>query len=270
MSHYGLKLKYISNLENIDSSGKHYHRYKGVQFYHKKNDDSDKLVVTFHGSMFKDASSPTGMVLLPIFRGVDWTHNVLCMADKLLEDFSNEKLQVAWFLSPHGSNYLQIYTEIIEHVMKSYNNIIFHGSSAGGFPSLYFSCIFHQKALILNAQFYIERYSLFNSFTKSTDMILTKDFEEFSSEAIVSKHGPPGCAYIVCNEKDTNHMTKQFLPFKGFVETGEREKMKKHFVLRTFSNKEEPPPGKTHHTVFLPTGTSMNSLFHELFDKQLD
>ena len=210
------------------------------------------------------------MVLLPIFRGVDWTHNVLCMADKLLEDFSNEKLKFAWFLSPRGSNYLQIYTEIIEHVMKSYNNIIFHGSSAGGFPSLYFSCIFHQKALILNAQFYIERYSLFNSFTKSTDMILTKDFEEHSSEDIVAKFGPPLCAYIWCNQNDKNHISNQFLPFKEFVESKEREKMKNHFVFRTFSNAEAPPPGKIHHSVYVPTGTTINNQLNELFDKQLN
>lgn len=269
MSHYGLKLKYISNLENIDSSGKHYHRYKGVQFYHKKNDDSDKLVVTFHGSMFKDASSPTGMVLLPIFRGVDWKHNMLCMADKLLEDFSNEKLKFAWFLSPHGSNYMKIYSEIIAHVMQSYKNVVFYGSSAGGIPALWYSCYFHQKALIHNAQFYIERYGLFNQFVALTQMKLD-EFEEYDSEAIVSKHGPPGCAHIVCNEKDTNHMNNQFLPFKRFIENEKREKMKKHFVFETFSNVEEPPPGKIHHSVYLPTGVSMHDALDEVFNKQLD
>lgn len=267
MSPYNLKLKYISSLEDIDHSGKHYHKYKGVQFYHKKNDDSDKLVVTFNGAMYRDPTSHTGMVLLPIFRGVDWNYNVLCMSDKLLEDFGNEKLEVGWFLSPRGSNYLSIYTEIIGHVVKSYNNVVFHGSSAGGFPSLHFSCVFHEKALILNAQFYIERYSLFNHFIKSTDMKLTDDFEEYSSEAIVSKHGPPKCAHIVCNKKDTNHMNNQFLPFKNFIES-EREKIKKHFVFETFSNVEEPPPGKTHHTVFLPTGISMNTLLDDLFKTQ--
>jgi len=266
MSHYGFKLKYVSSLEDMDDSGDYYHKYKGVDFYYRKNDESDRLLVTFNGAMYRDPNSHTGMVLLPIFRGFDWKYNILCMSDKLLDDFSNEKLEVGWFLSPRGSDYLCIYTKIIEHVMKSYKNVIFHGSSAGGFPSLYFSCFFHQKALILNAQFYIERYSLFNHFTTKTRMNLAHDFDEHSSESIIS-HGPPLCADIWCNENDINHMNNQFIPFKQFVENDEREKFKEHFTFTTFSNEEAPPPGKTHHHVILPTGVSINDAIARLFDK---
>lgn len=268
MSHYGFELKCVSTLEETDDSGNYYHKYKGVHFYHKKHNESDKLIVSFNGAMYRSPTSPTGMALLPIFRGFDWKYNMLCMSDKLLEDFSNEKLEVGWFLSPRNSNYLNIYTEIIGHVMKSHNNVIFHGSSAGGFPSLYFSCFFHQKALILNAQFYIERYSLFNHFTAKTGMNLAHDFDEHSSEAIISKHGAPSCAHVWCNEKDTNHIDKQFLTFKRFIENEGREKLKGHFVFSAFSNAEDPPFGKTHHTVLLPTGVSMTALFDELFRTQ--
>ena len=267
MSHYGFNLKCVSTLEDVDESGKHYHNYKGMHFYYKKNDMSDRLIVTFNGAMYKDPTSPTGMVMLPIFRGHDWKYNVLCMSDKLLEDFSDKKLELGWFLSPCGSNYLQIYSEIIGHVSKMYKNVIFHGSSAGGFPALHYACLFNQKALILNAQFYIERYSLFNHFITTTGMNLVHDFEEHNSEAIVSKHGAPLRAHIVCNEKDINHMNNHFLPFKQFVENSEREKMKikEHFVFETFSNEEAPPLGKTHHHVLFPTGVSMAALLDELF-----
>jgi len=264
MSYYNFKMKYLSNLIDIEDSGKYYYKYKGSQFYYKKNNDSDRLVVCFHGAMFGDPTSPTGMVQLPIFRGFDWKYNVLCLSDKLLEDFTNKKLEVGWFLSPKNSGYKQIYTEIISFILKFYKNVIFHGSSAGGFPSLYFSCLFSQKALTLNSQFYIEKHGLFDHFTKIIGMKLEEDFEEYDSEAIVTKYGPPHQAYIYCNQKDAVHIENHFNPFKNFVE---REKIEEYFSFRTFSNEEEPPPGKTHHVVFLPTNVSMNSLLDELFEK---
>jgi len=265
MTHYNLKLKYISDMNNIEHGGEYYYKYKGVQFYYKKNNDSDRLVVCFHGAMFGDPTSPTGMVQLPIFRGVDWKYNVLCLSDRLLEDFTNKKLEVGWFLSPKNSGYKQIYTEIISFILKFYKNVIFHGSSAGGFPSLYFSCLFSQKALMLNSQFYLETHSLFNGhFTTKTGLNLREDFDEYDSEEIVKNCGPPYKAHIYCNQKDYHHIENAFNPFKSFVE---REKIEEHFSFRTFSNEEEPPPGKTHHVVFLPTNVSMNTLLDELFDK---
>jgi len=267
MSHYGFELKCVSTLEAVDGSGKHYHNYKGVHFYYRKNHESDRLIVTFNGAMYRDPSSPTGMVLLPIFRGHDWKYNVLCMSDKILEDFSDKKLELGWFLSPVGSNYQQIYTEIIGYVIQSHANVIFHGSSAGGFPALHYACLFKHKALVLNAQFYIHRYSLFNHFMTTTGMKLAHDFDEHDLEAIVSKHGPPLCADIWCNANDINHMKNHFIPFKQFVENDERERLKGKMTFTTFSNEETPPIGKTHHHVILPTGVSMNAVIDRLFDQ---
>lgn len=265
MSHYGFELKCVSTLEAVDGSGKHYHNYKGVHFYYRKNHESDRLIVTFNGAMYRDPSSPTGMVLLPIFRGHDWKYNVLCMSDKLLEDFSDKKLELGWFLSPRGSNYLDVYTEIIGHVVNMYKTVIFHGSSAGGFPALHYACVFFKKALVLNSQFYIERYALFPHFTATTEMNLATDFDEHDLEAIIDKHGPPLRAHICCNANDINHMNNHFIPFKQFVENDEREKLKEKITFTTFTNKEAPPLGKTHHHVILPTGVSMNAMFDELF-----
>ena len=268
MSHYGFELKCVSTLEAVDGSGKHYHNYKGVHFYYRKHDASDRLIVTFNGAMYRDPTSPTGMVLLPIFRGYDWKYNVLCLSDKLLEDFSDKNLELGWFLSPRGSNYLHVYTEIIERVVQSHTDVVFHGSSAGGFPALHYACLFNQKALVLNAQFYIDRHGLFPHFTTTTGMNLAHDFDEHDLEAIVSKHGPPLHAHVWCNQKDEGHIHNHFIPFKQFVESDEREKLKEKFTFTTFSNDEAPPLGKTHHVVFLPTGISMTVLLDELFMTQ--
>lgn len=263
MSHYNFNLKYISELVDVEDTGKYYYKFKGMQFYYKKNDNTDKLVVCFHGAMFKDPCSPTGMVQLPIFRGFDWKYNVLCLSDKLLEDFTDKKLEVGWFLSPHNSNYKRIYTEIISFFLENYNNVIFHGSSAGGFPSLYFASLFSKKALTLNSQFYLEKHGLFKHFREITQIKLD-EFEEYDSEDIVTKYGPPSHAVIYCNEKDIAHINNHFIPLKTFIE---REKLEKFFTFTTFSNEEEPPPGKTHHVVFLPTNVSMSSLLDNLFAK---
>jgi len=95
-------------------------------------------------------------------------------------------------------------------------------------------------------------------------MKLEEDFEEYDSETIVTKYGPPFQAHIYCNQKDINHIDNHFNFFKNFVE---REKIEKHFSFRTFSNEQEPPSGKTHHVVFLPTNVSLTTMLDELFDK---
>ena len=260
-------MKCVSTLEDVDGSGDSYHNYKGVHFYYRKHDESDRLIVTFNGAMYRDPNSPTGMVLLPIFRGHDWNYNVLCMSDKLLEDFSNKKLELGWFLSPRGSNYLHVYTEIIGHVIQSHTDVIFYGSSAGGFPALHYACVFSKKSLVLNAQFYIDRYALFPHFTATTGMKLAHDFDEHDLEDIIAKHGPPLRAHIWCNANDINHMTNHFMPFKQFVENDEREKLKEKFTFTAFTNEEAPPLGKTHHHDMLPTGVSMNAAIDRLFDE---
>ena len=120
MSHYGFELKCVSTLEAVDGSGKHYHNYKGVHFYYRKNHESDRLIVTFNGATYAN---------------------------------------------------------------------------------------------------------------------------------------------------DINHTNNHFIPFKQFIENDEREKLKEKIIFTAFSNEEEPPLGKTHHHVILPTGVSMNDAIDRLFDE---
>ena len=81
---YGLTKQTIPSLSDVDYSNTCYYNYNGIDFYCKKHDDSDQLVVSFHGAV-----SPKNGVkqLLPVFRGYNWSRNMLCFSDKLLEEY---------------------------------------------------------------------------------------------------------------------------------------------------------------------------------------
>ena len=260
MAHYNFKLKYLSNLNDVDDSGKYYYKYKGMQFYYKKNNDSDKLVVAFHGSAYKMAGSHSGLTPLPIFRNYNLKYNILCLSDRLLEDFSNQKLQIGWFLSPCNSNYKQIYTEIMDFFVKRHSNTIFYASSAGGFPALYFSSVFSKKCLLLNSQFYIKNYTLFEQFKLRTDMEIT-DFDYFIPEDVISHSCHPSLAIIYCNLKDEHHYNVHFLPFKEFIE---REKLEETFSFIEFTSEKT---NVSHHSVIIPDGESLNTILDRLFTR---
>ena len=68
--------------------------------------------------------------------------------------------QVGWCLSSAKYNSDIIYKELFGYLIdsKPYKNVIFTGSSAGGYPSLYFASYFNKIALFSNPQLYLEKY----------------------------------------------------------------------------------------------------------------
>ena len=119
-------------------------------------------MISFHGltrNKFND------LVPLPVFRSFyNKEYNTLSLSDKLLEDYSDKKLFLSWFVSPSNTNYFERYIEIIQFFINKYEKIIFYGSSGGGFPSLLFASHFNKTALIFNSQLYLEKYWYFKEF----------------------------------------------------------------------------------------------------------
>jgi hypothetical protein len=261
MAHYNLEQEVIDDLQKInDNNTKKYYTYNGCDFYFKRYDNTDRLLVAFHGSI----NSQNKRQPLPVFRMYDYKYNVLCLSDKLLK--LHAKLDITWYASWKGSKIFESYHDIINTVSKKFKNIVFFGSSAGGLPALKFSSIFKQKALILNSQLYILKY-FDGQYTKHMLEQLNKTYDELlepNSEKIIETYGPPALAYIYCNTRDLHIFNDHYSPFKRYIYG---KKLEKHFNFIEFHG-EEPVPPNTHHDVQVPKDKTRSELIGELFDKR--
>jgi hypothetical protein len=238
MSFYNFNKVVLQTLKEMDeNNSKIYYRYHEIDFYYKKHDDNDRLVVSFHGAKNTEP--------LPLFRGYNWPYNVLCISDKLLE--LNPNIRLAWHLSPKDTNIKEVYTEIIQNFLTKYDNVIFYGSSGGGFPALLFSSYFHKKCIIQNAQIYLEKF-LYLKYT-ILNINPTSEFNETNGEEIIEKYGVPSMAVIMCNINDTHHYEQHYLPFFEYIN---KNNLGSYFQGLDFIG-HEPVPPQNHHHVNIPS-----------------
>jgi len=265
---YKIACESIRDLNEVNDKGTVYYNYKNIHFHYKRNNPSKNLVIAFNGAITLP-HDPNILRTTPVFRNYyNNKHNVLNISDKLLEDFSEQKVIMGWFMCPDNTNYFEVYTEIIRFFIEQYEYVIFQGSSAGGFPSILFASYFTQyyskikntnlkiTALTLNSQLYLDKYFYFKTFIEKTGITLDK--ENYNIEDIITKYGSPMHSYIYVNENDGNHYDKHFTPFKQFItNNGLQDKYK----LIPFVGAEPIPP-KIHHTIFTPPDQTENDIIN--------
>lgn len=116
---------------------------------------SENLVVIFH------AAADPAKTTLPIFVGHGITRNldasVLFVSDPSLDC----GIPIGWFAGDNNRHLQKDLTEVIHHIANGLgaNNIIFQGSSAGGFAALFYSHAFPSSlAIPVNPQTDISKY----------------------------------------------------------------------------------------------------------------
>ena len=152
---YGYKQQIINELNNIENDTYNFYNYKGLNFLSKLSSKNENIVVSFHG-----ATKGFGTERI-FFRGYDWeitNTDLICICDYLINIYN--EVQLNWTLSTKKNESDNIYIELFKNIFdkKKYKNIIFTGSSAGGFPSIKFSSIFNSIAIIANPQLYVWKY----------------------------------------------------------------------------------------------------------------
>jgi hypothetical protein len=241
METYGYKQQKINELNNIDNNSNNFYIYNGLNFLSKLNSKNENIIISFHGAT-KAGSSGINRI---IFRGYDWeiqNTDIICVCDYLINVYN--EVQTNWFLSTKKFDSDSIYIEVFSYIFsqKKYKNIIFTGSSAGGFPSIKFSCYFKEKAIITNSQLYLEKHRLFKSgrilwgdgrhsvldiMNKYNDIIIykKKDIEKFVLKNL------PKQVLIYQNIQDVEQYQEHFLYFKEFILNNKLDKI---FILKDF------------------------------------
>ena len=218
-SQYGYKQNKIEGVTSIQLFGTHYYTYKNIHFLLKCAPASEYLVVCFNGAYTPNIC---GQVM---FRGFEYNipkTDILCVSDGLMTTYKN--LLLSWYVSTEKHDYNSTYISIFEHIIKAhgkYKDVIFTGTSGGGFPSIYFASHFKQTAIVANAQFYIDKYSYYRKLTsiietENKDKVILPNIEE-----MVVKSPPK--KIIIYNNGQDEHVRRSpnssYPPFVHFLQS---------------------------------------------------
>lgn len=248
---YGYEEHLINELKHIDNDTNNFYNYKGLKFLSKLSSKNENLVIIFHGAV---RGKGTNRI---VFRGYNYkidNTNIICISDYLLKIYYD--YNVNWTLSTDKHNIEYVYDELFTYLInqQKYSKIIFTGTSAGGFPSLKFSCKFNCIALISNSQIYLEEYgsenkkngfyNLKSMIEKNNDKLIYKNKQ---IENIINQYKPK--QVIIYNNKKDGTYKRHLLPFIQYINDN---KLSHLFQINLFDYDGIIPTGRTHHTIQFP------------------
>jgi hypothetical protein len=190
-----------------------YGKHKNISFsFHKGS--AKKMIVFFHGSIRAKLGSGSKTVL-PVFYGQgkeDKLKNahILKFSDFLLEHYSDAELELSWFLDTSTIKQQDSIVEIINYHKNTHqiDEIIFYGSSGGGYIALLLACRLREVAVFTNSQFILNMHSQFSDLEKILKLDGNSLIEIDLFKNLSLFHGPK---YIhnFCNISDYTYIHHQ-------------------------------------------------------------
>lgn len=251
----------------IDENNNNFYNYRGLNFLAKMKKNNNILVINFHGAVNGYGKNRI------IFRGYNYildNTDIICISDYLMNIY--DEYQVNWGLSSSKFNAYEIYIELFSWLIKSkiYKEVIFTGSSAGSYPSLYFASYFNKIALFSNPQLYLEKYGFAQRNNKNpwgfyqlakmlADNNDTIIYEPNTIENHIIKHKPKKII-VYNNELDTHTLKEHTLPFVKFLNNNKLE----HLIELNIFIGDNPPEGKTYHEINFPHGSSHYKILQKI------
>ena len=226
---------YVYSVENLK-----------IDFLYKPSKKPKGLIVMFHGAKTPDAP-------LPIFKGRRHNYkncSLLSISDPLLTVYLKCQLLVSWYLDTNKFRITKYIRSIIDKVssLSNQDNILFFGTSGGGFPAIKYASIYNQGALLSNSPLYVDKHPYFESLTSILAQNGDALFEETRADEIIKKYGQPKYIILLTNEKDEHQSESHSRPFVRFLKEAEMEKILDYhlFTGRT------PKSGRNHHNIQFP------------------
>jgi len=255
MEKYGYSQNVITSLKDIDTNSTNFYTYNNLHFLSKQKKNNTNLVIFFHGIVplpldpFED---PLDRI---VFRGYGWEiekTDIVCISDYLLGVYKDWITN--WWLPTKNYDVDKIYKNLFTYLInnKSYDNIIFTGTSAGGYPSIKYASYFNCNALVSNTQTYPQHYTLFPKMVKilknNGDKLLytEKEIEKYILEGNMKK------LTLFFNIKDVTFKT-YIPPFINFIYK-DCKKLKTIFDIHLFSDNAILPENRDYHYMTFPNG----------------
>lgn len=166
--------------------------HEGIKFCLIINFSSNNknLICCGPGAFARNSRTSQGVLIEPpFFNRWSWfkyfDESFITYADPVF--FYDDEITIGWFVGDKNQWYLNTVAEIIEKLasnQKIFNeNILFYGSSGGGFVSIGLGTLIKDsKVLVNNSQFTILNY--YNTHINNLFRVLQKDFPDLSQEEI--------------------------------------------------------------------------------------
>jgi len=158
----------------------------------KFSSKNKNLICAGSGAHKRDTIHNGQLLKPPFFDRWSWNEyfkeSFIAYADPML--FYEDKLKIAWFIGTKKHWHLQDLSEIIKELCKNqeikHNNILFYGTSGGGFASVALATLIkNSQVLINNSQFFIMNY--WEDVLNSLFDVLYDAFEGMDKDEIIEK-----------------------------------------------------------------------------------
>jgi len=256
---YNFKKEHINELKLIKDNEDCIYVYNDINFLAKLKDSSNNLIFIFHGAL--PIKGPNRIT----FRGYDFIlpdTDIISVSDSFI--YFNNLANISWYLSTKKYNFNDRYIEVFKYLInrKRYKNIIFTGTSGGGYPSIYFAAYFNKIALVSNSQLYLEKFGMYNELIKlinnNKDKLL---YEQKNIENFLRKMQP---LKIILYNNILDYTYNNNIGL--FVKYLEDNKLEKLLELNLFKGKLLNS-SQNHHAINFPNQKKHNEILVELLNK---
>lgn len=239
-----------------------YHEHGKTIFYFKEG-EGDTLVVFFHGSIMakpnRNAKTP-----LPVFYGINTkiynNSHTIHFFDFLLNFYEQSCLELSWFLNTKRIRQQQDIMEVIRCFVENLKlkNIIFYGTSGGGYISVLLASVFNQIAVLSNSQFILEKHPQFPDLVSILEQN-NDALESYDLIQSISNHQGPKKIYEYCNTDDyTIEHHNAVMPFIN-------EKWPNSVERRHFSGKKlSLSLNKRNHSILFPNTEKTEQVLNKI------
>ena len=246
---YGIPYIELDNFEDI-KIGKYHYNYKTVDFMFNYKENSEKLLIVFHGRVYSTEKWP----VFYKYNYEKYKVSVLSLCDRLLKDV--REFHNTMFSSTNKNNYDIIYLEIIKNIInvtQTQKNIFF-GSCSGTFPALYYGSLCNGIVLCSNGYviFEQETYEIYKDkiYLKNSEIMIHRNIFD------TLKISQPYHIYLYVNKYDnvTFEMNKKLILF-----------LKKNYpnILTTIIH-GSLIENKDPHDIHFPEGENFDSVFDKI------
>jgi hypothetical protein len=213
----------------------------------------------------------------PVYNRHTWQsefeESVLYYNDPTL--YNNPKLTLGWGVGKNEEWYLSVMAEII-HILAKKNdikpkNMLFFGSSGGGFTSIILSTLFkNSSAIVNNPQLFLSNYwkshfdNMINSCFDNLELktILTEYKYRFDViELFKLKENVPHITYLV-NKNSKEDLTNQLIPFINGLASLEHFNDQLNILLYSAENGHDGVVGKTETIKLIKKNFEKKEKFH--------
>lgn len=188
--------------------------------------------------------------IYPCYSRIKWADDLSCadllyLADPFQELPEYQESGGSWYIDTDGNSQIETIARKLSPLLDEYKNILFYGSSMGGYLALNFSKYFKNVSVIAECpQIFLDNYRLAKELVNRICTPEQKKLLPYTADALLTEHN--NLVYLYVNRWD-HHFLKHIEPLMEVLEKkcSDSEQANKVYVTQYFNSSY-----KREHTAF--------------------